>query len=289
MVAITSAGALVRLNPSTGSVEQVLRTHGVLGGEVSVSPSGATVYFAVDRGCDGEIWRIGIKGTDPIELAPRGSLPVVSPSGAKLAFTVQPLSYEGSCIPTGRYNGAGTLSVDVLDLATGAVAVHPSAPAYVKSGLPAPISYLSWSPSSSELAVSMPGIEDGEGQNVQFMSAARGSYYSSPSNAQLPIPSGINYFAGATYLPSGNLLIANACCVGVDRNQSSWATIEEVRPSGALLRDVEVHQTGGHSSLGVAAGGRYLFFLGGSTLYVGKNGERPSVLGSGYDAVAAAG
>jgi hypothetical protein len=54
IVAVTTGGALVTLDPSTGVVQQTLVPSGVIGDEVSVAPSGL-VYFAVQNGCTSTI------------------------------------------------------------------------------------------------------------------------------------------------------------------------------------------------------------------------------------------
>src|SRR5215469_13217008 len=50
MVAVTTAGALVTLNPASGVVVHTLVPSGVIGDEISVSSSGQ-VYFTVQNGC----------------------------------------------------------------------------------------------------------------------------------------------------------------------------------------------------------------------------------------------
>src|SRR5215469_8792696 len=89
MVAVTAAGALVTLNPATGVVEKTLVPTGVMGDEISVSPSGQ-VYFAVQNGCTSKIEEIPASGGTAGVLA-LGSLPAVSPDGTKLAYASQPL------------------------------------------------------------------------------------------------------------------------------------------------------------------------------------------------------
>ena len=89
MVAVTTAGALVTLNPATGAVEKTLMPAGVIGDEISVSSSGQ-VYFAVQNGCTSKIEEISASGGTAGVLT-LGSLPAVSPDGTKLAYASQPV------------------------------------------------------------------------------------------------------------------------------------------------------------------------------------------------------
>ena len=81
-MAVTTAGALVRLDPATGSVTQTLVPSGVLGDEVSVSPDGSTVYFAEGAGCHAEVESVSTSGGDLTAIAP-GQLPAISPDGTQ--------------------------------------------------------------------------------------------------------------------------------------------------------------------------------------------------------------
>src|SRR5271169_5639922 len=96
MVAVTHGGALVTLNPATGTMTQTLVSSHVLGDEISVSSTGM-VYFAAKHGCTSEIEAIPVAGGAVTTLA-RGSLPAVSPDGTKLAYADQPMLVAG-CVP----------------------------------------------------------------------------------------------------------------------------------------------------------------------------------------------
>src|SRR5215468_6236544 len=100
MVAVTTAGALVTLNPATGVVEKTLVPQGVMGDEISVSASGH-VYFAVKNGCTSKIEEIPASGGTAAVLA-LGSLPAVSPDGTKLAYASQP--FLSAACPLGTDN-----------------------------------------------------------------------------------------------------------------------------------------------------------------------------------------
>src|ERR1022692_2840769 len=90
VVAVTTAGALVKLDPANGAIIATLVPSGVVGDEVSVSQDGSTVYFAQRSGCKSEIESVSSGGGNPTSIAP-GTLPAISPDGSKLAFTDQPL------------------------------------------------------------------------------------------------------------------------------------------------------------------------------------------------------
>src|SRR5271166_4401416 len=121
MVAVTHGGALVTLNPATGTVTQTLVSSHVLGDEISVSSSGM-VYFAAKRGCTSEVEAIPVAGGAVTTLA-RGSLPAVSPDGSKLAYADQPMLVAG-CVP--HVTDLVTLyHVDIRTLSSGATVKLP--------------------------------------------------------------------------------------------------------------------------------------------------------------------
>src|SRR5215472_15612768 len=91
LVAVTAAGALVKLDPSTGAITQTLVPGGVLGDEISVSPDGSTVYFTEGSGaCDRTVASVPISGGGTTSIA-QGELPAISPDGTKLAFAREPM------------------------------------------------------------------------------------------------------------------------------------------------------------------------------------------------------
>jgi Tol biopolymer transport system component len=106
LVAVTSAGALVRLDPTTGRQINTLVPTGVVGDELAVSPDGSSVFFEMNKGCDHQIWQIGTTGGDPSIVASQGSLPAISPTGNVLAYAQQPLAFTAGCAPSGADNGA---------------------------------------------------------------------------------------------------------------------------------------------------------------------------------------
>ena len=74
IVAVTTRGALVVLNPLTGVASRILVAGGVLGGTVSVSPDGRSAYFAARHGCAAEIESVPVAGGRPAMITP-GAVP----------------------------------------------------------------------------------------------------------------------------------------------------------------------------------------------------------------------
>ncbi len=116
VVAVTTAGALVKLDPNSGAVIATLVAGGVLGDEISVSADGSTVYFAAGKGCHPQVESISSGGGSPVAIAP-GELPAISQDGTKLAFADEPLLTTG-CIPD-QANFAGAFRLVVRTLGSG--------------------------------------------------------------------------------------------------------------------------------------------------------------------------
>lgn len=152
IVGVTTAGALVTLNPTTGVVEQTLVPSGVAAGEVSVSGSGQ-VFFVVDDGCGSSIEEVAIGGGRVAVIAP-GSAPAVSPDGTKLAYASQPTTYNAGCQPASQ-DLDEWYQLEIRTLSSGATITLAAVPAAQDTGLPHPISHLSWSADNDHLAVSM--------------------------------------------------------------------------------------------------------------------------------------
>ncbi len=89
IVAVTTKGALVVLDPLSGEARRILVARGVAGGAVAVSPDGRTAYFAARHGCRDEIESVPLAGGRP-RLIASGLLPAVSPDGKRLAFVRPP-------------------------------------------------------------------------------------------------------------------------------------------------------------------------------------------------------
>jgi hypothetical protein len=289
IVAVTSGGALEVLNPGTGAVESTLVPSGVLGDEVAVSASD-TVYFTAARGCTGEIESVPLAGGTPAQIT-AGQLPALSPDGTRLAFASEPSAdAAASCFPSG---GDPTLQYKLVvrTLATGAEVTYPMVAAGQDSGLPAPISHLSWSPDGQHLAVSVSAVEDNEGWNLALVSTAVAHYYLSGAGISYVSATGPptpqrSYLREGIYLPDGNLFVSRACCAGVPEVNTS-RLMWEVTPAGALVRQVAIgFATLDHDSLAASPDGRWLLYVGGTALYVSRGGATPRQLASGLIAAA---
>ncbi len=287
IVAVTKGGALVTLNPATGSVSSTLVASHVLGDEISVSSTGM-VYFAVKHGCKSEIEAIPAAGGTAADLAP-GSLPAVSPDGTKLAYANQPTLAIG-CIP-GSSDMVPLYHLAIRTLSSGATVSLPMVPAGQDSGLPAPISHLSWAPDNDHLAVSIDAVEDNEGWNLNIVNTAQAPYYLSGTGVtSVPVTGSPtaqrSYLREGVYMPNGDLFVSRACCAGVPVHNTS-RLMWEVSTSGALVHQVAVgYPNLDHLSLDVSSDGGWLLYLAGPSLYISQGGATPRELTSGLIAAA---
>lgn len=289
IVAVTTAGALVRLDPSSGNATQTLVPSGVLGDEVSVSPDGSTVYFAVGQGCKAAIESVPIGGGSPTVIG-QGELPAISPDGSKLAFAVEPSLTQG-CVPN-TANLAPLYKLVIRTMSSGAERLLPLPPQVEKGGLPSPISHLSWAGDSIKLAVSTSAVQDNEGWNLWIVDTSAAKYYVQPGPGVTFVPvTGSptpqrSYLREGIFLPDGNLFVSRACCGGVPITNTSrlmWV----VDLSGHLVHQVAIGFANlDHDSLAADTSGQWLLYLAGHDLYVSQDGNRPSLLGSGFIAAA---
>lgn len=74
IVAVTAAGAVVTLNPVSGSVTRTLVPSGAVGDEIAVASNG-TVYFTARRGCTDQIDAVPDSGGGSAAPITAGSLP----------------------------------------------------------------------------------------------------------------------------------------------------------------------------------------------------------------------
>lgn len=285
IVAVTTAGALVRLDPGNGSVSQTLVRSGVRGDEVSVSRDGSTVYFAAGQGCKADVESVPISGGSPTVIG-QGELPAISPDGSKLAFAIEP-SFTQGCLPN-TPDLAPLYKLVIRVVNGGAERVLPLPPQVSKGGLPSPISYLSWAADSTRLAVSTSAVQDNEGWNVWIVNTSVAKYYVQPGSGVTfvpvtgsPMPQ-LSYLREAIFLPDGNLFVSRACCGGVPiRNTSRLMWV--VGLSGNLVHQVAIGFANlDHYSLAADTSGQWLLYLADHDLYVSQGGNRPSVLGSGF-------
>ncbi|MGH3301167.1 MAG: hypothetical protein ACRDOK_05645 [Streptosporangiaceae bacterium] len=287
MVGVTTAGALVTLNSSTGVVQQTLVPSGVIGDEVSVAPSGL-VFFAVQNGCSATIEEVPAGGGSVAVIAP-GSLPAVSPDGTKLAYASQPV-LTAACSSA----AAAVLQnykVEIRTLSSGATVSLPMVPVGQGSGLPYPIYHLSWAADNEHVAVSVTGVQDNEGYGVNLVDAANAGYYFyGPGVTFVPVTGSPtpqqSYLREGVYLPNGDLFVSRACCGGdpvVNSSRLMW----EVSTSGVLVRQVAIGFASlDHTSLDVSADGQWLLYLAGNDLYVSQGGATPKELTTGLIAAA---
>jgi hypothetical protein len=283
-VAVTTAGALVVLNPATGSITSTLVPGGVVGDEISVSPDGSTVYFAQGPGCIPKIMSVSIGGGSPTLIA-KGELPAISPDGSKLAYALEPMLLPG-CLPSPA-NFTSSYKLVIRTLSGGTQKVLPLPPAQRKSGLPAPISHLSWSSDSNRLAVSTSAVQDNEGWGLDIVDTSTAPYYVVPGPGVTSVPATgspdaqRSYIREGVFLPDGNLFISRACCGGVPVHNTS-RLMWEVTTTGAFVRQVALgYASLDHVSLAVNTTGQWLLYLAGHDLYVSAGGARPSKLATG--------
>lgn len=302
IVAVTSGGALVVLNSSTGTVTRTLVQSGVVGEEIAVSPNGSTVYFTAGSGCSNEIESVPVSGGTPTSIA-SGALPAISPDGTKLAFAQEPWFLPASCAASAPLAPSDYL-LAVRTLGTGSQANYPMAASSPDIGLPIPILYLSWAPDNASLAVTMSGIQDNEGWNLNILSTASAQYYlSGAGDTMIPVTGSPDpsrsYYTEAAYLPDGNLFVNRNCCLGDDPANPAPADsnlMQEVSTSGSLVAQVAIGvQDNSHTSLSVDPTGNWLLYLSSSTeldgvasgtLYVSQGGTAPTALTTGMSAAA---
>ena len=287
IVAVTSAGALVLLNPANGSITQTLVSSRVLGDEISVSPDGSTVYFARGHVCKPEVESVSISGGTPTPIS-QGGLPAVSPDGTKLAFARQPALVPG-CLPAAS-SYAKSFKVVIRTLSSGAEKILRLPPGQQASGLPSPISHLSWAADNARLAVSVSSIQDNEGWALNIVDTSVARYYTSPGPANssvltVPVTGSPDpqrsYLREGIFLPDGNLFISRACCAGIPVRNTS-RLMWEVTSGGAFVHQVAIgYPNLDHNSLAADSTGRWLLYLASGDLYVSQDGNRPSLLTRG--------
>jgi WD40-like Beta Propeller Repeat len=287
MVGVTTRGALVLLSSVTGAPDRTLVPGGVTGDEISASPDGRTVYFSTRHGCVEDVESVPVTG-GKATLVSTGTLPAISPDGSSLAFARQPAPAP-HCMPsTGDLSAQYNLVIRTLS--TGVEHLHPMLPAGQSSGLPAPISHLSWAPGGHQLAVSIAAIQDNEGWQIVLMDpTVAQSYLTGTGDTSVPVTGPVrrrSYWREGVYLPSGQLFVSRACCAGVPVRNTS-RLMWEVNSAGARQHLVAIGFPGlAHTSLAVNHSGKWLLYLAGSTLYVSDRGARPRGLGSGLIAAA---
>jgi hypothetical protein len=296
IVAVTTRGALVVLAMPGGSLMRTLVGSGVLGDALAVSPDGRTVYLAVSSGCYGEIEAVPITGgrVDPIAA---GTYPALSPDGARLAFAhqlpIESPTLFARCSPHSG-NPATLFSLVIRNLASGSDRSYPVSPAIGSSGLPTPISHLSWAADGNRLLVSSPAVEDNEGWKLVAVDTASARYWFSPSTTLVPVAGSSAgwYVPEAVFEPDGNLFAVRECCAGIEHGLSpSEVRLDQVSSTtGAVLGQVAIgFADRTHTSLDVDPSGRFLLYLSGDELFVSAGGAVPTEQATGLAAAAWAG
>ncbi|HET7013199.1 MAG TPA: hypothetical protein VFI65_04780 [Streptosporangiaceae bacterium] len=291
IVGVTTAGALVRIDSSNGSITQTLVPNGVAGDEVSASPDGSTIYFTEEAGCHSEVESVSSGGGDLTAIAP-GQLPAISPDGTKLAFTSEPVMNE-HCVPDpSQPSVTAEFKLVIRTLSSGAEQSLALPAQVVHGGLLPPISHLSWSADSAKLAVSTSAVADNEGWGVNLVDPSTAQYYADSTAGVTAVPvtgspdAQRSYVREGIYLPDGNLFISRACCGGVPIHNTS-RLMWEVSPAGGLVHQVAIGFPDlDHVSLSADSSGHWLLYLADHDLYVSQDGNRPSKLTSGLIAAA---
>jgi hypothetical protein len=282
LVAVTGAGVLEVLNPLTGTQMRTLAS-GATGDQVALSPRRSTVYFEVARGCARQIESVPLAGGGTTLVAV-GTNPALSPDGRFLAYARQPDLTTPGCLPAGS-NPAGQEAAVVRRLSNASEITYPMAPAAVESGLPAPITHLSWAPDSRRLLVSVGAAQDNEGWRAVVFDTATANYYVGAGARVVPVR-GVDpaesYYRQAVFQPDGDLFVNRVCCSGVPVRITSSLLLTVAPATGATVRQVAIGYTNvDHSSLDVDASGHWLLYLAGAQLFVSDDGARPIALASG--------
>jgi hypothetical protein len=284
LVAMTTAGGLTVLDPLAGTSVRTLLSSGAVGDEIALSPDQRTVFFTRSHGCLGQIATIPVAGGGPTALTD-GSLPAISPDGTKLAFTRQQSLSQPGCV--GATAASAGFAVVVRSLRTGHETKFPISPRYA-SGLPVPISHLSWAPDNRRLAISITSTQDNQGWNLVVMDTTSDTYYDSPSNLSVPVTGDTaaqSYYSEGVFLPDGNLFVSRTCCSGVPPITTSVLLEEVMVTTGAEVQRIAVGYTDrAHDSLDADQTGSWLLYLSGHDLMTSKDGQRPSVLATGLSA-----
>jgi hypothetical protein len=273
LVAVTKAGDLQSLDPSTGRLVSSLAP-GATGDEVSLTPDHAQVYFENTAGCFHQILSVPIGGGDPTLVA-AGSHPTVSPDGTKFAYTVEPRVPD---CPGGPTNTATLYYVVVQPLPGGTPLVFSLPPSLVIARQSRTVNHLSWAPDNRRLAVSIDGGADDKQWNVFVMDTSTDHYFVPASGPGVPVEAGGgSYYREAVFAPNGNLFANVVCCSGA--KTPTTTIMAEVDLTGKTVHQISSGLTDrDHTSLAADAAGHWVLYLAGSDLVVSGDSATPTVL-----------
>jgi hypothetical protein len=174
----------------------------------------------------------------------------------------------------------------IRTLSSGTEKVLPLPPQVAKSGLPSPISHLSWASDGVNLAISTSAVQDNEGWGLYLVNTSVARYYVIPGPGVSAVPvtgtdAQRSYIREGVYLPDGNLFISRACCGGFPVHNTS-RLMWEVTLSGALIHQVAIgFVSEEHISLAADASGHWLLYLADHDLWVSQDGNIPTKLATG--------
>ncbi len=312
LVAVSTTGALVVLDPDSGAVVRTLVAAGVTGSVVSLAGRGGLVYFERPFGCHHQVWRVAVTGGAPALVAATGSVPAVSPDGTRLAFARQTFGCPDSARTAGAASSVTSdrFLVVVRDLRSGQERDY-SAPSDRPEGFEMPIVRLSWSGDGARLVESFDPVvrtgsddvpvppEDSAPGQVAVLDLAQDLYYladDSPRSPQnLPETDSARFAREAAFLPDGRLLVVRGrrgveIPVGAQVRVAPRIVpgvrdlLEEVDPgSGVVVRRVAAGAVG--LLLGAPATdvtGRWLLFVSGTEVRVVHGDAHAVHLVGGY-------